>query len=267
MSDESSQNDKALVVTREVGSHQFGQRVGDGYFNATAMCKAAGKLSGDYFRQKRTKRFLDNLETVMGIPITELAHQVRGGQPELQGTWVHPRVAIHLAAWLSLEFETFVTGWVEEFFRRQGELRGALKEWIAPNLQPWTLMFPPEFYGEIYRLKGWVGPLGPQKPSVIGHYTNDIVYARLTPGLLETLRINNPRQVGGDLKDRHHQWLTDHKGYPKLKEHLKGVVYLMQSSDTWKEFMVALDRVAPVFIPQLSLFEVQKAQPELWGGA
>ena len=264
MSVESPRSDKALIVTREVGGHQFGQRASDGYFNATAMCKAAGKLSGDYFRQKRTKRFLDNLETVMGIPITELAHQVRGGQPELQGTWVHPRVAIHLAAWLSLEFETFVTGWVEEFFRRQGELRGALKEWIAPNLQPWTLTFPPEFYGEIYRLKGWVGPLGPQKPSVIGHYTNDIVYARLTPGLLATLRINNPRQVGGDLKDRHHQWLTSQRGYPALKEHLRAVVILMGVFDSWDEFMVALNRTLPVFTSQLSLFESQKEEMTLW---
>ena len=245
MSVESPQNDKALVVTREVGSHQFGQRASDGYFNATAMCKAAEKLFGNYYQLKSTKAFLVQLESVIGIPITakttdtlkvleaetlisvsELVQRVRGGRPELQGTWVHPRVAIHLATWLSLEFETLVTGWVVDWFRQQGELQGALKEWISPDLQPWTLTFPPEFYGEIYRLKGWVGPIGPQKPSVIGHYTNDIVYARLTPGLLEMLRIKNPRQITGERRDKHHQWLTFQRGYPQLEKHLAGVVML-----------------------------------------
>ena len=283
MSVESPQNDKALVVTREVGSHQFGQRASDGYFNATAMCKAAEKLFGNYYQLKSTKAFLVQLESVIGIPITakttdtlkvleaetlisvsELVQRVRGGRPELQGTWVHPRVAIHLATWLSLEFETLVTGWVVDWFRQQGELQGALKEWISPDLQPWTLTFPPEFYGEIYRLKGWVGPIGPQKPSVIGHYTNDIVYARLTPGLLEMLRIKNPRQITGERRDKHHQWLTFQRGYPQLEKHLAGVVMLMSAFTDWDDFMAALDLSRPVLTSQLSLFESQKAELTLW---
>lgn len=32
--------------------------------------------------------------------------------PELQGTWVHPQVAIHLASWLSPDFAVAVTQWV-----------------------------------------------------------------------------------------------------------------------------------------------------------
>ena len=222
---------KALVVTREVDGREFGQRESDGYFNATAMCKAAGKLPADYFRQKGTKRFLRNTESVMGIPITELRQIVRGGHPENQGTWVHPQVAIHLASWLSPEFEALVPGWVAEFWRRQGEHQAELKQWISPDLRAWTLTFPKSFYEEIYRLNGWPGPVGPQHPSVVGHYTNDIVYARLVPGLLETLRIKNPRQITGERKDRHHQWLTEHRGYPKLKEHLRAVEVLMRAHD------------------------------------
>ena len=198
------------------------------------------------------------------ISVSELAQPVRGGHPERQGTWVHPRVAIHLAGWLSQEFEVLVTGWVADWWRQQGEYQGALKEWISPDLQPWTLTFPPEYYSEIYRLKGWVGPIGPHKPSVIGRYTNDIVYARLTPGLLESLRIRNPRKITGERKNRHHQWLTSHRGYPALKEHLRGVVILMGAFDHWDEFMERLDRTLPVLTSQLSLFEAQKAEPTLW---
>ena len=90
------------------------------------------------------------------------------------------------------------------------------------------------------------------------------MYARLTPGLLETLRINNPRQITGERRDKHHQWLTSHKGYPKLREHLASVLAVMRVYDTWEQFQVALDRTLPVVTSQLSLFESQKAEPTLW---
>ena len=261
---EPPRNDKALIVTREVGGHQFGQRASDGYFNATAMCKAAGKRFQHYRDLISTKEFLGAISSNTGIPVFELTQSIRGGPPERRGIWIHPEVSIDLASWLSPEFKALIPGFVIEWFRQQGELRGALKEWISPDLQPWTLTFPPEFYSEIYRLNGWVGPIGPQKPSVIGHYTNDIVYARLTPGLLETLRIRNPRQITGERQNRHHQWLTSHKGYLALKGHLRGLVILMGAFDSWDEFMAALDRSLPVFTSQLSLFESQKAELTLW---
>lgn len=88
-------------------------------------------------------------------------------------------------------------------------------------------------------------------------------YARLTPGLLETLRIKNPRQIGGERRDRHHQWLTDQKGYPKLKEHLHAVEALMRSHDDWRGFRIALDRALPIKTDQLSLFESQKREEGL----
>ena len=170
------------------------------------------------------------------------------------------------------EFEALVPGWVADWWKQQGEHQGALKEWISPDLQPWTLTFPPEFYSEIYRLKGWIGPIGPHKPSIIGphkpsiigHYTNDIVYARLTPGLLETLRIKNPRQITGERRDKHHQWLTSQRGYPHLEKHLAGVIMLMGAFTDWDDFMAALDLSRPIFTSQLSLFESQKAELTLW---
>lgn len=76
----------------------------DGYVNATAMCQAAGKNWADYNRLTSTKEFFSELSSEVGIPITELIQSVTGGNPALQGTWVHPQVAIHLAQWLSAKF-------------------------------------------------------------------------------------------------------------------------------------------------------------------
>lgn len=84
-------------------------RQSDQYINATAMCKATGKQWNDYFRLDSTGEFLDALEEQTGIPVCDLVVSVKG-----QGTWVHRRVAIHLAQWCSPEFAVWVTGRIEE---------------------------------------------------------------------------------------------------------------------------------------------------------
>lgn len=88
-------------IDRLADNDVISQRVTDGYINATAMCRASGKLMGDYLRLSTTKAFLSELSSDMGIPISELVQSIRGSLPYLQGAWVHPQVAINLAQWLS----------------------------------------------------------------------------------------------------------------------------------------------------------------------
>lgn len=115
------------------------QRVTDGYFNATAMCKASGKLIGDYLRLSATKAFLNELSSDMGIPISGLVQSIKGGDPHLQGTWVHPQVAINLAQWLSPKFAVLVSKWVFEWMSgniRQPSLPYHLRRYMVnmPNV-------------------------------------------------------------------------------------------------------------------------------------
>lgn len=91
------------------------QRINDGYINATAMCKAAGRLFGDYSRNATTKAFLAELSSDMGIPISDLVQSISGGIPGHQGTWVHPQVAINLGQWLSPRFAVQVSKWVYDW--------------------------------------------------------------------------------------------------------------------------------------------------------
>ena len=81
--------------------------------NATQMCKAAGKLFANYKQLDGTKDYLQALESVIGIPITELIKVVQGGNSKEQGTWVHRLVAVHLAQWLSPSFAVQVSLWVK----------------------------------------------------------------------------------------------------------------------------------------------------------
>lgn len=112
-------------------------------------------------------------------------------------------------------------------------------------MQPWTKTFPYEFYQQIFRLKGWPGPEGVRGPRVSGHYTNDLVYERLAPGVLSELRRLNPKMPHGSRKNKHHQWFTPGLGHPKLKEHLAAVIMLMKAAPNWHHFKWSLDRGAP----------------------
>ena len=102
-----------FLIENPVESGIVPQRPRDGYINATAMCKAAGKLFADYGRLNQTQSFLEELSLDMGIPISKLVQVIQGrGDKITQGTWVHPRVAINLAQWLSPKFAVMVTDWV-----------------------------------------------------------------------------------------------------------------------------------------------------------
>jgi len=143
------------------------------------------------------------------------------------------------------------TGYQE--IRAKNALATILEEFIAKELQPWTKTFPYEFYKQIFRLKKWRGPDGVKRPSVIGRYTNDIVYARIAPGVLAELRAKNPRLPSGDLKHKHHQWFTPDPGHPKLKEHLAAVIALMRAATTWDRFQRSLKRAFPMVNDQFEM--------------
>ena len=132
------------------------------------------------------------------------------------------------------------TGYQE--IRERRALATILEKFIAKELQPWTKTFPYEFYQLIYKLKGWPGPDGHKRTPLIGHYTNDIVYDRLAPGVLDQLKKRNPPLPSGNRPHRHHQWFTPEIGHPKLKEHLIGVMALMRAAPNWDAFKRGLAR-------------------------
>ena len=99
------------LIPHQVQNSIVEQRAVDGYINATAMCKAAKKMFGHYRENDGTDAFLEALEADVGIPISKLIQVLRGANV-VQGTWVHPQVAIHLAQWLSPQFAVQVSKWV-----------------------------------------------------------------------------------------------------------------------------------------------------------
>ena len=114
---------QSLLIEHSIDGEIIPQRPRDGYINATALCKKAGKLFADYNRATQTKAFLEELSLDMEIPISNLVQIIRGrGDTIEQGTWVHPQVAIHLGQWLSPRFAVQVSKWVFDWM--SGNVQG-----------------------------------------------------------------------------------------------------------------------------------------------
>ena len=142
--------------------------------------------------------------------------------------------------------------------RARDALARILEAFVAKELKKWVRTFPVEYYKELCRLRGVVFPQKQFKlPAYFGHLTNDLVYSRLAPGVLVELRRKNPVVRPGYRRHKHFQWLTEEVGDPKLQQHLWGVVTLMKSCDTWKDFHTRLDRAMPQYskLPLLAAME------------
>ncbi|MCM0758463.1 P63C domain-containing protein [Sporomusa sphaeroides DSM 2875] len=145
------------------------------------------------------------------------------------------------------------TGYQE--VRDRHALEKILEAFIAKELASWTKQFPNEFYKEIFRLKGWRLPLTGKRPGVVGYYTNDLVYDRLAPGVLEELKRLTPKTPKGNRKHKYHQLLSKEVGHPKLAEHLSSLIVLMKASVTWDGFYKLAERALPRFGSSIPLFD------------
>ncbi|MEJ2888489.1 P63C domain-containing protein [Actinomycetospora aeridis] len=137
------------------------------------------------------------------------------------------------------------TGYQEA--RAADELNRILEYYVAKELLPWTRKFPPEFYQELFRLRGWDYDMkSVKRPKYVGKLTNQIVYEKLPHPVLEELRRKNPRVTpSGTRRYKHHQLLTSDVGHPHLERHLATVTALMRISSSWREFERHLARAFP----------------------
>ncbi|MFX0201333.1 MAG: P63C domain-containing protein [Candidatus Hodarchaeota archaeon] len=138
------------------------------------------------------------------------------------------------------------TGYQE--IRDRLALQRILDQYLTDEWAEWTKTFPDEYYKELFKLKGVpYPPTSRNRPSYVEHWTNDIVYSRLAPGVLNELKNKNPRQPTGHRRRRHHQYLTRDYGHPVLKEHLSNIIFLMKSCTKWDDFKRRLSRASPKY--------------------
>lgn len=140
------------------------------------------------------------------------------------------------------------TGYQAE--RPQDALQAYLNRILRHELAAWVKRFPDEFYENIYKLRGWPWPgMKKNRYSVVAHYTRDLVYERLAPGLLRELEARTPPNERGNRPNKLHEWLNDEVGDPMLAQHLHALMMLQRvaiaSGAGWRAFVRMVDQAMP----------------------
>jgi hypothetical protein len=110
---------KIKTKDRTVEGITVSQQETDGYIHATALAQAYEKATGtrkdarDWLLTERAKAYIERLSAKTGIPVLELIKVKKGG--DKSGTWIHPKLSVPFATWLSIEFEMMVSEWVDEW--------------------------------------------------------------------------------------------------------------------------------------------------------
>jgi hypothetical protein len=135
-------------------------------------------------------------------------------------------------------------------FRPQDALQAYLDKVIGKQLAAWIKRFPDEFYENIYKLKGWQWPgMGKNRYSVVGHYTRDLVFDRLGPGILKELETLTPKDERGYRTNPMHSWLSEDIGVPMLSQHMHTLVNFQKLAIKrgygWNRFVKMVDEVMP----------------------
>jgi len=120
------------IILHETNGLQIGQRREDGYINATQMCQAHGKDLSKWLANDSTFELVAALAKRLDIKFKspKLGNSVwkrvsatfptlvmvkRGSPKNGGGTWIHHKLAVPLAMWISPEFALLVSDWVEQW--------------------------------------------------------------------------------------------------------------------------------------------------------
>ncbi|MBX9837802.1 MAG: P63C domain-containing protein [Silvanigrellaceae bacterium] len=144
--------------------------------------------------------------------------------------------------------------------RPKDALKALLDKYLSEKFSQWAKKFPDDFYIQMFRLKGWDinKDYFSRRTQFVGKITNDIVYSRLAPEIVEELQKLNPKDPRGR-KRKHHQHLSAELGHPELSGHIGKIVTLMKAAISWEEFQKMINRALPILNKESFLEELQKS--------
>jgi hypothetical protein len=124
------------LITRSWRGTPIARRATDGYVNATAMCKANGKRWTKYRESDRANGYLEALSTEARISVHALVES-RSGGTDGGGTWVHPKVAVDLARWISPDFAVWMDGFLIDAFEDPAKAVQELSKNLSDEENEW----------------------------------------------------------------------------------------------------------------------------------
>lgn len=82
--------------------------------NATQMAKNFGKTTKDWLRTEQSSEYIETLSVMRKCLTADLVEVRQGGNPQMQGTWMHQDVALEFARWLSPAFAIWTNDRIKE---------------------------------------------------------------------------------------------------------------------------------------------------------
>ena len=148
--------------------------------------------------------------------------------------------------------------------RAADALAKILEEFIAKELRPWVKTFPDAYYEQLFRLRGLEFPKDSvRRPQYFGNLTNDIIYRRLAPAVLDELKKATPKDHKGRRKHKFFQRLTEDRGHPKLRERMASILAIMKLSSDYDDFVSNIDKIHPRYGENLELELIGTAEDGL----
>ena len=223
----------------------------DGWFNATEAAKRFGRRPAHWLGLPGTATYITALVKALGFDAGKSDIKSSKGYGELvrtskirgqSGTWLHPKMAVAFARWLSDDFGVWCDLQIDAIVRNGIRAEGnanLLPLFLRDAAAAWERRFPPAYYQALAKITGttYTGHAG-GTPALYGHITDQWVYAALLPG-----------DVHADLKARRgestkmHQWLTA-GGQELLDKQIDRVTDIANSSNGMRDFEVRMMAVS-----------------------
>ncbi len=181
-------------------SHSFNEA---GWFNATEAAARFSKKANEWLRLPGTASYLAAFRRKYGnIPHLKTRRGIGGG------TWLHPKLAVRFAQWLSDDFAVWCDEQIDAILRRA--IEADTRTHLLPLLlrqEPgtWERRFGPDYYHALAHLTNttYTGHVG-GTPALYGAITDQWVYAVVLP-----TDVYAELKIRSGASQKMHQWLAD----------------------------------------------------------
>ncbi|WP_077174079.1 KilA-N domain-containing protein [Yersinia proxima] len=154
----------------------------DGWIDATTAASKFDKEPAQWLRLPETIRYIEGLKSRYGkitYVKTSRARKDRGG-----GTWLHPKLAVRFASWLSVDFEI----WCDE--QIEAIIRGASMPvddyrikaiFLLNDPLSWEKRFNDPLYDALFRMSGLPRHRSDRKPMLFSLISAKWIYGPVLP--------------------------------------------------------------------------------------
>ena len=119
-------------VRTKVGDMEVFMMKSNGYMNATELCENTGKELKKWSDNSNSIELINRLSLSVGLPKNELIIKFEGNQGmnvSYNGTYIHPKLIVHVAIWCSPGYALMVSDSIIKFHAREAiEEKGYLFE-------------------------------------------------------------------------------------------------------------------------------------------